>query len=65
MRSVIKFFRTLERDRAIESGKLVFGMIGVGTVLGDLAETHVGLIGISACVFFMAWYAIYAMVTHA
>jgi hypothetical protein len=56
---VLRFFRTLDRDRAFESGKIIFAVIGVATVLADLSTMRAWFL-LPACALVAAtWYGVY------
>jgi hypothetical protein len=59
MKRFFSFFGSLKRDAVIESGKLVFSLIGVGTVLANIATAGILFFAPAVAIFFGAWYAIY------
>jgi hypothetical protein len=59
LRLVLNFFRTLDRDRAFESGKIIFAIIGVATVLADLSTMRAWFLLPALSLVFLTWFAIY------
>jgi hypothetical protein len=56
----ILYIRNVNRPAALESAKWTFGMIGVSTVLGEIAAARVDLfIFAIGSLVFGCWYAIY------
>jgi hypothetical protein len=55
------FFNALKYNRAavIESGKLLFAIIGLGTILADFSTMRYWFILPGLCIFFAVWFAIY------
>ena len=56
-----QFVASLKYNRAalMESGKLVFAIIGVGTVLADFSTMRYWFLVPGVALFFAVWFAIY------
>lgn len=59
MNRVLEFLRSLKREAVIESGKVMFSLIGVGTVMANIATAGKLFFLPVMIVFFGAWYAVY------
>lgn len=59
IKKAIAFFRDLDRDRAFESGKIIFAIIGVATVLADLSTMRAWFLLPALVLVFLTWFAIY------
>lgn len=59
MTRIVDFFRSLKRAAVIESGKIMFSVIGIGTVLADIRTAGLFFFAPVIAIFFGAWYALY------
>lgn len=59
MNRLISFVRSLRRDAVIESGKIMFALIGVGTVGANAWVAGKILFLPVLAVFLAAWYCLY------
>ncbi len=55
----ITWGKKLKRDAVIESGKIMFSLIGVGTVMANIVTAGRWLFAPVVVIFVSAWYAIY------
>lgn len=47
------------KERIIESGKLTFALLGVGSTLANLSEMHITIMTFGAALVSVTWYCIY------
>lgn len=59
MRKISEMFRSIEQERLIESGKLVFAIIGIGETIANLAAMPLVLVLLGVPLVSGTWYATY------
>lgn len=59
MRKSLEALRSIERERLIESGKLIFAIIGIGETVANLAAMPLVLVLLGVPLVSGTWYAIY------
>lgn len=56
---LLRFFRALDRKRAFETFRTLFGIMGAAGYAGYLSAMHLVLAGFSLCLLSVVWFAIY------
>ena len=56
---MISFLRSIKRDAAIESAKILFALIGLGTILADFSTMRLWFVIPGIVIFFATWFALY------
>lgn len=59
MRKTVKFFRTLNRDAALDSARNVMAVLGVGTVLANFSTMAWWFIAPGLALLGGTWYGLY------
>ena len=60
MRQAIELIKSVRCGALFESGKIVFSLIGLGTVLGDFMTMKLWLVGPMMIFFLGAWAGLYS-----
>jgi hypothetical protein len=59
IKRVLNFFRSLQRSAVIESGKIMFSVIGIGTVTANIWVAGKLFFIPAILIFLSGWYALY------